>query len=72
MKLSQNEINQINEYSSHPRFFDIKGYLKENNTGRIYAYDNILRCDDEPYQYSVLTRDGVNVLSAKHVTQIDI
>ncbi|MFP3751192.1 hypothetical protein [Bacillus altitudinis] len=72
MKLSQNEINQIKEYRSHPRFFDIKGYLKENGTGKIYAYDSILYGDNGPYNYSVLMRNGVHILNAKNVTQIDI
>ncbi|MED4854892.1 hypothetical protein [Bacillus atrophaeus] len=72
MNILQKELKQIELYLNHPRAGEFKGFIKEQSTGYIYPFLDVLYADNKPRIYSIIAGDEADTIDADCVNVIKI
>ncbi|WP_144468727.1 hypothetical protein [Bacillus pumilus] len=70
MKLTHEDLRQINSYFNHPNANQISGFVKEHTTGNVYPYTDIFYRDNEPHEIGIIRDNEASVIPYKQVSVV--
>lgn len=68
MKLTHEDLKQINRYYTQPNANLISGFVKEHISGNVYPFTNVTYRDNKPYDIEIIKDSKVAIIPYEEVS----